>query len=66
VSEKRPQWKINKDRYNTTYNREHSKTIGIRLYDADIKYYEYWQAIPNKTEWLKEKLDEYAKENGLE
>lgn len=67
MSEKEKQrWKVNKGRYNTSYNREHSKTIGIRLYESDMKYYEYWLAIPNKSQWLKEKLDEYAKENSLD
>ena len=67
MSEKeKPRWRVNKDRYNSAYNKEHAKTISIKVYDSDIKYYRYWLSIPNKSQWLKDRLDEYAKENGLD
>lgn len=59
------QWEINKQAYNNAYNKEHSKLIRIRLFEKDYKYVEIWQSIPNKTDWFRKKLDEYAKENGL-
>ena len=59
------QWEINKQAYNTKYVQSHSKTIRIRLYESDYRYLEIWGAIPNKMDWFRKKLDEYAKENGL-
>jgi len=65
MSEKK-QWQINKQAYNTKYRKEHSKTIRIRLYESDYRYIDIWQSIPNKADWLREKLDEYAKEHSLD
>lgn len=65
MSEKK-QWQINKQAYNNEYNKGHSKTIRIRLYESDYKYVEIWKNIPNKTDWFRKQLDKYAKENGLD
>lgn len=61
-----PKWKINKRIRNHEYDKEHTKMIRIKLYEKDYKYIDVWKTIPNKVQWLKDRLDEYAKENGLE
>ena len=66
MTDSRPQWKINKSKRDVQYNREHSKKITIQLYEKDYKYITYWKSIPNKAEWFKAQLDEYAKENSLD
>lgn len=66
MKDDRPQWKINKSKRDAAYIKSHSKSMGVRIYEADFRYYEIWMSIPNKTEWLKQKLDEYAKENSLD
>lgn len=61
-----PRWKVNKNRYNVKYNREHTKKVCVQFYEKDHRYIEIWRTIPNKVEWLKARLDEYAKENSLD
>lgn len=61
-----PRWKVNKNRYNVKYNREHTKKVCVQFYKKDHRYIEIWRKIPNKVDWLKEQLDKYAKENSLD
>ena len=51
---------------NNRYKRENKVTISVRLnkkYDA--KYLEILEYVPNKTQFLRDALDAYAKENNI-
>ena len=61
-----PRWEANKRKYNVKYAREHTKKVCVQFYEKDYRYIEIWRKIPNKADWLKEQLDKYAKENGLD
>ena len=56
----------NKLDYIHRWNADKTKSISIRLHkvnDADL--IEVWENIPNKSEWIKEKLREYRDKRGL-
>jgi hypothetical protein len=61
-----PRWKVNKNKYNVKYNREHSTKITVQFYESDERYVRIWRSIPKKVDWLREQLDRYAKENSLD
>ena len=68
MSEKEtPRGKVNKNRYNKNYKKEHCKVLSVMMYEnTDSRYIRLWKTIPNKAQWLREQLDEYAKENSLD
>ena len=57
----KPQYLINKAEYNKRYDKEHACMVTAKLYDEEL--YQVWKSLPNKAEWLREKLREYEKEN---
>lgn len=67
MAERKPLTAEQKDRnreYNNKYKRENKVGISIRLnrvYDAHL--IEVYQSIPNKAEWFREALREYAEKH---
>lgn len=48
--------------YQSNYKKQHRFQIGVNLYDTtDSEYIAYWKTIPNKADWLRQKLAEEMK-----
>lgn len=58
-----PQWRINKRKRNSEYEKEHSTTIAIHLRtDRDAELIEIYRSIPDKTDWFRDCLRKYKEE----
>ena len=59
-----PVWKKNKQAYNREYMRNNFRSIKFNLnYNTEQEYIDIWEQIPNKRQFFKEALLEYAKKN---
>lgn len=56
-----PKWRSRKREYNREYNKTNKVQVGIKLNRVtESELIEIFQAIPNKSEWLKNCLRQYA------
>ena len=64
---KLPKWAINKAKYDKDYSKANIKSCTVRLNkNTEPELVEVFESIPDKANWFRSCLRQYAKEHGIE